>query len=111
MTDFARINQPRVAKIEAMIATIRKSAKSQKISAVEVSDLLSPIAAHLDGALAEAPPKAPAEPETVKPPATLRDAPHIQQIAGFVASLPREQLPSWITHVANRLCDEAEGIS
>ncbi len=41
---FTRINQPRVAKIEATIATIRKSARSNRISPEDVAALLAPIA-------------------------------------------------------------------
>ncbi len=41
MNDFERINAPRVEKIEAMIATIRKSATSQKINPEEVAALFS----------------------------------------------------------------------
>ena len=39
----------------------------------------------------------------------LREAPHIQQIAEFVADLPSEHLPSYITHLVNRLCERAAG--
>ena len=38
----------------------------------------------------------------------LREAPHIQQIAEFVAALPNEHLASYITHLVNRLCEQAE---
>ena len=41
MNDFERINAPRVEKIGAMIATIRKSATSQKINPEEVAALFS----------------------------------------------------------------------
>ncbi len=110
MTAFTRINQPRVEKIEAMIATIRKSARSQKISDEDVAELLAPVATQLavshtePSVEADTPPAVPA----IKPPATLREAPHIHQIAGFVAALPSEQLPSYITHLVNRLCEMAE---
>ncbi len=112
MTDFDRINQPRIDKIKAMIATIRKSAHSQKISDEDVAELLAPVAASVGAQSAEAvsPATTPAQAKDAPPacPATLREAPHIHQIAGFVASLPREQLPSYITHLANRLCEKVE---
>ncbi len=109
MTDFHRINQPRIDQIGAMIATIRKSARSQKISDEEVAEMLAPVAASVGAQSVEAvsPATTPAQVKDA-PPATLREAPHIHQIAGFVASLPREQLPSYITHLANRLCEQVE---
>ncbi len=112
MTDFHRINQPRIDKIGATIATIRKSARSQKISDEDVAELLAPVAASVGAQSAESvsPAVTPAQVETApqpRPTTPLREAPHIHQIAGFVASLPREQLPSYITHLVNRLCEEA----
>ncbi len=115
MPDFTRINTPRVEKITAMIATILKSARSQRIADEDVAALLAPVSDQLavlfecDGTPA---PAAPVEPvgatTSIKPPTTLRDAPHVHQIAGFVAALPSEQLPSYITHLVNRLCEQAE---
>jgi hypothetical protein len=118
MTDFTRINAPRVEKIAAMIGVIRKSARSQKISAEDVAELLAPVAALMAPApilaevsdaekqqIAEAGPGAVM---AIEPPAPLREAPHIEQIAGFVAALPSEHLPSYITHLVNRLCEQAE---
>ncbi len=103
MTDFTRINQPRVDKINAMISVVFKSARSNRTEGDEVNALLDPIRDRLGSTPAPQP-----VPTPVKPPATLREAPHIQQIAGFVASLPREQLPSYITHLVNRLCEKVE---
>ncbi len=106
MTEFQRINGPRVAKIGSIISTIYKSARSNKISGEDLTALMAPVANRLHGprcgeVTVEASP-------AIKPPATLREAPHIHQIAGFVASLPREQLPSYITHLVNRLCEQVE---
>lgn len=47
MTDFTRINGPRVEKIKHMIGTIEKSAASQKVSFDERRELLSPIIEHV----------------------------------------------------------------
>ncbi len=115
MSDFTRINAPRVAKIEARLSVIRKSARSQNIGNDEIAALLAPVVDMVTLALS-APPPLPREPivgygtaaAPIKPPATLREAPHIHQIAGFVAALPSEQLPSYITHLVNRLCEQAE---
>ncbi len=103
MTDFIRINRPRVDKINAILATIHKSARSNKISDDDLRALLAPVAVPRPSRPAPEP-----VPTPIKPPATLREAPHNHQIAGFVASLPREQLPSYITHLVNRLCEKVE---
>jgi hypothetical protein len=47
MTDFVRINQPRVEKILAMLDTIDKSARSQRVPDSETAALLQPIAQRL----------------------------------------------------------------
>ncbi len=104
MTDFIRINQPRVEAINATLAMIHKSARSNKIS----DDDLRALLAHVT---VPRPSRPATEMPTAKPPATLREAPHIHQIAGFVASLPRDHLPSYITHLVNRLCEQAEAAS
>ncbi len=109
MTEFQRVNGPRVTKIGSMISTIYKSARSNKISGVDLTELMAPIANRLHGPrCGEVTVEAAPAVNPIKPPAMLRDTPHIHQIAGFVASLPREQLPSYITHMVNRLCERVE---
>lgn len=44
MTDFERINGPRVEKIIGMLDTISKSANSQRVSEQEIAALLAPVA-------------------------------------------------------------------
>ncbi len=110
MTDFTRINAPRVSKIKAMIGVIRKSAHSNKIGDEEAVELLAPVASLVCRPTTEV--------EYVKPVASAeaapksrpvwRDPPHQDQIARFVADVPREHLPSYITHFVNRLCEQAE---
>ena len=111
--DFTRINAPRVAKIEAMITTIRKSARSQKISDDDVAELLAPVAAQFADA---APPTAPVEPEAQadaaepapKPRPVWRDPPHILQIDRFIADLPALHLSIYAKHLIHRLCERAD---
>lgn len=47
MTEFERINAPRVQKIIAMLEVIDKSARSQRIGEAEIASLLAPIAQRL----------------------------------------------------------------
>ena len=47
MSDFERINAPRVDKIVDMLRVIAKSAKSNKASDEEVAALLAPVRKHL----------------------------------------------------------------
>jgi len=99
LEDFTRINQPRVAKIGAMLAVIDKSARSLKIEPGGVADLLAPIAARF----AEE-----AGPRPLARPTPLIAAPHQYQIGRFVDSLPAEHLACYITHLVARLCEAAE---
>ncbi len=103
MARFTNTNQPRVDKIVAMITTIRKSAKSNRIGDDALAALLAPVSALVGDTATPEPVAAPA-----RPLGALCKAPHILQIAEFVAALPREQLPSYITHIVNRLCEAAE---
>lgn len=57
MTEFARINQPRVDKILAALDTIEKSARSNRTEAAEVAELLAPLAERI-AALTAAPDQA-----------------------------------------------------
>lgn len=43
MTDFERINAPRVEKMRAMLETVYKSARSNKAEDAQVADLLRPL--------------------------------------------------------------------
>ncbi len=103
MISFTNTNQPRVEKVVAMIATIRKSAKNNRIGDDALAALLAPILVLVGDTATPEPVAAPA-----RPLGALCKAPHIEQIAGFVAALPREQLPIYITHIVNRLCEAAE---
>jgi hypothetical protein len=57
------------------------------------------------GGRAEAAPRA--EPPPAPRSAPLSAAKHIHQIAAFVASIPVELRPSYMTHLANLLCEDA----
>ncbi len=109
MTDFARINQPRVEKIAAMIGVIRKSGRSQKVSAEDVAALLAPVAAQFAdtpapaAGIAQAPTSE--RPHEPTPPVPLTEAPHIGRIAMFVDTLPAAHLSSYLLHIGNRLCE------
>jgi len=48
MSELARINGPRVEKVVAMLATIEKSAKSQRAHELDIARLLAPVAEKLD---------------------------------------------------------------
>ncbi len=108
MTDFNRINQPRIAKIAAMIETVRRSARSNKISNDDVGRVLAPVAALVCGLTAPETPTddAPA-PEAPKPRLIWRDPPHEREIARFVADIRPDHVERYITHLVNRLCEMA----
>ncbi len=100
MSDFIRINQPRVEAINATLAMIHKSARSNKISDDDLRALLAPVAVPR--------PSLPAEPETTpKPRPVWRDPPHQDRIGRFVADVPRDHVRIYITHLVNRLCEMA----
>ncbi len=123
---FERVIVPRVGKAAKAVALIGNGAsRDYETTPEEIADLLAVVrealeavearyAKHLGSATtptitppsveADTPPAGP----VVKRPAVWREPPHIQQIAGFVASLPSEHLPSYITHLVNRLCEQAE---
>ena len=123
---FERVIIPRVRRAAQAVDLIGNGAnRNYETTPQEIADLLAVVrealeavearyAKHLGSATtatitapsAEADPP-PAGP-VVKRPTTLRETPHIQQIAEFVASLPSEHLPSYITHLVNRLCEQAE---
>ena len=123
---FERVIIPRVKRAMESVALIGNGAnRNYETSPQEIADLLAGIrealeavearyAKHLGAATtptitppsveADTPPAGP----LVERPTTLRETPHIQQIAAFVEQLPSEQLPSYITHLVNRLCEQAE---
>ena len=123
---FERVIIPRVGKAAKAVALIGNGAsRDYETTPEEIADLLVVVrealeavearyAKHLGSATTPTitPPSAEADtPPAVsepKPPATLRETPHQLQIAGFVASLPSEHLSSYITHLVNRLCEQAE---
>ena len=104
MTEFARINQPRIARIEAAISTIQKSGRSNKVSYEDLAAIMEPIAALLRGTTEL---RSTTESETVTPakPIPLSQAPHIHRIGAFVDGIPRHLLTSYLTHISNRICE------
>ncbi len=114
MTDFIRINQPRVDKINDILAMIWKSANSQGIVLSEILALLEgvkvgkpvPVAVVSDAERQEI---IKAGPGPVKPAPALpmAETPHYHRIGAFVDNLPADQLPSYITYIVNRLCESA----
>ena len=119
---FERVIIPRVRRAADAIDLIAAGAgRNYETTPQEIADLLAVVrealeavearyAKHLGSATTPTitPPSVEADAPVVKRPTTLRETPHIQQIAEFVASLPSEHLPSYITHLVNRLCEQAE---
>ena len=119
---FERVIIPRVRRAADAIDLIATGAgRNYETTPQEIADLLVVVrealeavearyAKHLGSATTPTitPPSVEADAPVVKRPTTLRETPHIQQIAEFVASLPSEHLPSYITHLVNRLCEQAE---
>ena len=119
---FQRVILPRVKRAVESIALIGNGAtrtyetSPDEITALldEIEEALATVRARYAKALGEPetlgeitpPPVEPATP--AKRPAVWRDPPHIQQIAEFVAALPSEHLSAYITHLVNRLCEQAE---
>lgn len=48
MSDFSRINRPRVVKILGQLANIQTSARSQRATTDEIAELLGPVHVQLD---------------------------------------------------------------
>ena len=108
MSDFVRINQPRVAKILSTLDQVRKSARSQRPDPVEIAELLDPV--HLElMALAghKTAPKASDPTDDPGPVLPILEAPHFHRISAFVAQLPAGHIPSYMTYLMCRLCDMA----
>ena len=109
MSEFIRINAPRVMKLQDMLATVLKSAKSNKADGQEIERLLIPLFADIGTAgfivtTGEMPTVTPA----AQPRPSILRTPHILQIGEFVAGLQSEQLPSFLTHIVDRMCEEFE---
>ncbi len=116
MTDFTRINQPRVEMIGDILAMIRRSAHSQKISDEDVAELLAPVAALVCGptttkahttvvsCYVDKAGPGPAKPAPALP---MAETPHYHRIGAFVDNLPAEHLENYITSITGRLCDLA----
>ncbi len=100
MSDFTRINQPRVEAINATLAMIHKSAHSNKISDDDLRTLLAPVAVPR--------PSRPATEVEAKPRPVWRDPPHQDRIGRFVADVPRDHVEIYITHLVARLCEMAK---
>ncbi len=123
---FERVIRPRVRRaVDAIDLIAAGAGRNYETTPQEIADLLAVVrealeavearyAKHLGSATTPTttPPTGEADPPpagpVVKRPTTLRETPHILQIAEFVASLPSEHLPSYITHLVNRLCEQAE---
>ena len=80
MTDFERINQPRVEKITAMLEVIEKSGRSNRAGEGDYTALLKPVAERLRDL-------AGATPEPINPPKSEPAQP---------AQRP-DRSPSWVT--------------
>ncbi len=113
MTDFARINQPRVEAINNILAMIHKSARSNKISDDDLRALLAPVAVPRpapvtvsDANLQEIINAGPG-PVKLIPALPMAETPHYHRIGVFVDNLPADQLRSYITYIVNRLCESA----
>ncbi len=100
MSDFIRINQPRVEAINATLDMIHKSARSNKISDDDLRALLAPVAVPR--------PSRPANEAKPKPRPIWREPVHEREIARFVADIRPEHVERYITHLVNRLCEMAE---
>jgi hypothetical protein len=127
MTDFIRINTPRVEKIAAMIATIHKSAKSQKASEGDLFGLLGSVRnalgnkvvvvaeiADTDKAfIAAAGPGAAVHVMPADVPARVEIAMSNwsrDRIPLNVDDIPDNQLTAYATQIVARLCDAVEQI-
>ena len=117
MSEFLRINRPRVERIRAILALIDKSARSQRASAAERAELLDPLAE----LLAPAP-----RPENRAPAAGAADgsatgasgwqaaraaiaAMHWSQVDSLCAAIRPELRGGVITRLVDDLVDRAAG--
>ncbi len=127
MTDWRKNAPKRAANATKALELVAKTAsKAYDVRPIEAAKMIrgledalaavrsayAPRLGGIDSGEADPPPsftRAPATPPAPRP-APLRKAPHILQIGTFVDSLPFEQLPSYLTHIANRLCEAAEAV-
>ncbi len=106
MTDFIRINQPRIDKINDILAMIRKSATSQDVAMLEVMSLMGEVKLHLPPSQETV--EAPTTPQAKKAPALpMSETPHYHRIGAFVDNLPAEHLEYYIGSITGRLCEIA----
>jgi hypothetical protein len=105
MSDFERINGPRVERLIEIIEMIRKSAKSQKVTDEAVNALLSRAFAGspADTSEPESAPQAPAP--AVKRPSEVMEWADVPKL---VASIPDQLLGSVATQLTHRLCERFE---
>ncbi len=115
MPDFTRINQPRVEKINDILAMIWKSANSQGVPLAEINALLDGVKCQPRAAAvvsdAERQQIADAGPGPVvltKPRPIWRDPPHQDRIGRFVADIRPEHCEIYIQHLVSRLCEMAK---
>ncbi len=114
MDDFIRINQPRIYKLNDILAMIRKSADSQGVSGSEIRALLQGVKIGIPApgvvvSDAERQEIIKAGPGPVKPaPAVpMAETPHYHRIGVFVDNLPAEHLENYIEYIVGRLCELA----
>ena len=118
MTDWNKVAPKRAENAIKALALVAKTAgRAYDVPATEAAQMVEQLRAALDDVQAafEArgvdPGVIPAQSDPGPQPkrsTCLRETPHIQQIAEFVADLPSEHLPSYITHLVNRLCEQAD---
>lgn len=116
MSDFQRINAPRIEKIEAILGQIEKSARSQRVSEEERAALLAPLTHRFapgDSATPETPKAAAASEEPFVADEDMRRAlqavtrlrwGHAQLLAD---AIPDTMVSTVVTHLIARLNDMA----
>ncbi len=124
MTDWRKNAPKRAANARKALELVAKTAsKSYDVPPEEAAELIRGLEAALDavrsayephlggldiGGRAEAAPRA--EPPPAPRAAPLSRSVHILQIGAFVDALPMEHLPSYLTHIGNRLSEAAEAL-
>jgi hypothetical protein len=108
MTDFERINGPRVEKINAMLDTIDKSAKSQRIGEEDIAALLAPIAQRLnDVEYGDTPVEDEPTPQT--PPQRTyganQNAPRWADMRDMIENATKQECLDALTWIATKLAD------
>lgn len=114
MSDFTRINQPRVDKITAMLDVIDKSAKSQRVDNADHDHLLDPIRRRL-GAIEPKPDVAPERDLTKTPSAVChtkrlfaaaQNAPRWADMRDMIENATKQECLDALTWIATKLGDE-----